>query len=155
MDTTEKKRGTGRKKVPIEKIESSSQRYVTFSKRRTGLFKKASELCILCGAEIAIVVFSPREKVYTFGNPSVDSVVDRFLNQHNHMNALEHDHLQQQKQFIEVSKQLEAEKKKEVIIENLKLSGWDAPIDSLQLYELQQMKQALVQVKKKVVEEFL
>ncbi|PIA64173.1 hypothetical protein AQUCO_00201450v1 [Aquilegia coerulea] len=154
MDLTRKKRGTGRKKVPIEKIESSSQRYVTFSKRRTGLFKKASELCILCGADIAIIVSSPSQKIYTFGHPSVDSVVDRFLNQDDHhMSALGHDQQQQQIQYIEILGQLEAEKKRGEIIEQLKPSGWDAPIDSLQLQELQQMKQALVELKKKVLGE--
>ncbi|KAK4721464.1 hypothetical protein R3W88_011697 [Solanum pinnatisectum] len=52
---------------------------VTSSKRRVGLFKKASELCMLCGAEIAIVIFSQDGKVFSFGHPSMDTLVERFL----------------------------------------------------------------------------
>nr|GEZ75554.1 putative UDP-glucuronosyl/UDP-glucosyltransferase [Tanacetum cinerariifolium] len=36
---------------------------VTFSKRRTGLFKKASELCVLTGAQVAIFVNSPADRI--------------------------------------------------------------------------------------------
>ncbi|KAI3692146.1 hypothetical protein L6452_31955 [Arctium lappa] len=37
-----KKKTKGRKKIEIKKIQSTNSRQVTFSKRRTGLFKKAS-----------------------------------------------------------------------------------------------------------------
>ncbi|KAF8027297.1 hypothetical protein BT93_E0260 [Corymbia citriodora subsp. variegata] len=69
----------GRKKIEIKKITNKSSQQVTFSKRRSGLFKKASELCILCGAQIAIIVFSPVHKIFCFGHPNVDSVVDRYV----------------------------------------------------------------------------
>ncbi|WMV23869.1 hypothetical protein MTR67_017254 [Solanum verrucosum] len=39
----------GRGKVELKKIEKTSNRLVTFSKRRQGLIKKANELAILCG----------------------------------------------------------------------------------------------------------
>ncbi|KAL4318651.1 hypothetical protein GQ457_18G019770 [Hibiscus cannabinus] len=52
---------------------------VTFSERRTGLFKEASEISSLCGVELAIVVFSPGKKVYSFRHPSVDVVIDHYL----------------------------------------------------------------------------
>ncbi|PHT64203.1 hypothetical protein T459_31873 [Capsicum annuum] len=63
----------GRRKVEIVKMKNESNMQFTFSKHRAGLFKKASELCTLCGDEIAIVVFSPGKanKVYSFGHPSV------------------------------------------------------------------------------------
>ncbi|XP_049934778.1 MADS-box protein FLOWERING LOCUS C-like [Nymphaea colorata] len=70
----------GRRKIEIKKIEDKDKRHVCFSKRRNGLMKKASELSILCGAEIAVIVFSPAGKSYSFGSPSVHSVVHRFLN---------------------------------------------------------------------------
>ncbi|KAJ1686382.1 hypothetical protein LUZ63_017772 [Rhynchospora breviuscula] len=69
----------GRQKIEIKKIENEEARQVCFSKRRNGLFKKASELSTLCGAEICIVIFSPAGKAFSFGHPSVDSVADRFL----------------------------------------------------------------------------
>ncbi|KAK8489802.1 hypothetical protein V6N13_078124 [Hibiscus sabdariffa] len=62
-------------------VKDSSSRQVTFSKRRTGLFKKANELATLCAAQVAIVVFSPGGKPYSFGHPSVEVVAERFLNQ--------------------------------------------------------------------------
>ncbi|KAK6791476.1 hypothetical protein RDI58_010557 [Solanum bulbocastanum] len=52
---------------------------VTFSKRCASLFKKASELCTLCGAEIDTMVVSQDGKVFSFGHPSVDTLVERFL----------------------------------------------------------------------------
>ncbi|KAK4485209.1 hypothetical protein RD792_007836 [Penstemon davidsonii] len=42
----------GRQKLNIEKIENENNLQVTFSKRRVGLFKKASELATLTGAEL-------------------------------------------------------------------------------------------------------
>ncbi|KAL8241168.1 hypothetical protein R6Q59_014523 [Mikania micrantha] len=74
-----KKPSLGRQKIKIAKIQIKNHLQVTFSKRRSGLFKKASELCTLCGVEIAIVVFSPAGKVFSFGHPKVESVTDRFL----------------------------------------------------------------------------
>ncbi|RZB52047.1 Agamous-like MADS-box protein AGL29 [Glycine soja] len=69
----------GRRKIQIAVVKDPNTRQVTFSKRRTGLFKKANELSILCGVEIAIVVFSIGNKPYSFGHPSVDVVVTKFL----------------------------------------------------------------------------
>ncbi|KAI0515886.1 hypothetical protein KFK09_008555 [Dendrobium nobile] len=69
----------GRKKIEIKRIEKEENRQVCFSKRRKGLFKKASELSTLCGAEVAVVVFSLTGKPYCFGHPSVDHVLRRFL----------------------------------------------------------------------------
>ncbi|KAL4318938.1 hypothetical protein GQ457_18G013720 [Hibiscus cannabinus] len=68
------KKNLGRQKVEMVKMTNESHLLVTFSKRRAGLFKKASELSTLCVAEVVIVVFSPGKKVYTFGHPSVDAV---------------------------------------------------------------------------------
>ncbi|KVI09681.1 Transcription factor, MADS-box [Cynara cardunculus var. scolymus] len=58
-----KKPSLGRQKIKIAKIQIKNHLQVIFSKRRSGLFKKASELCTLCGVEIAIVVFSPARKL--------------------------------------------------------------------------------------------
>lgn len=69
----------GRKKIEIKKITNKSSQQVTFSKRRSGLFKKASELCVLCGAHIAIIVFSPVHKIFCFGHPNVDFIIDRYV----------------------------------------------------------------------------
>ncbi|CAL1410538.1 unnamed protein product [Linum trigynum] len=70
----------GRRKIEMKMVTDRSCRQVTFSKRRTGLFKKANELATLCAVQIAIIVFSPGGKPFSFGNPGVEPVVGRFLN---------------------------------------------------------------------------
>ncbi|KAG1341860.1 agamous-like MADS-box protein AGL29 [Cocos nucifera] len=69
----------GRRKIEIKKIEDEQTRQVTFSKRRSGLFKKASELSTLCGAQVGILVYSPGGRPYSFGQPGFMEVSDRFL----------------------------------------------------------------------------
>nr|GMC51585.1 agamous-like MADS-box protein AGL62 [Ipomoea batatas] len=74
----------GRQRIEMVKIERKSNLEVTFSKRRAGLFKKASMLSTLCGADVAIIVFSPAgNKVFSFGHPNVEAVVERFLGEDN------------------------------------------------------------------------
>ncbi|OWM77617.1 hypothetical protein CDL15_Pgr017015 [Punica granatum] len=53
---------------------------ITFSKRRSGIYKKASELVAIGGAEVGIVAFSPTEKPYSFRHPFVQAVINKFLN---------------------------------------------------------------------------
>ncbi|KAI7994858.1 Agamous-like MADS-box protein AGL61 [Camellia lanceoleosa] len=69
----------GRRRVEIKKIEDKARRQTTFTKRRDGLFKKTGELCNLCGTEAAVITFSNAGNTFAFGNPSVDSVLDRYL----------------------------------------------------------------------------
>ncbi|KAF9591013.1 hypothetical protein IFM89_001223 [Coptis chinensis] len=68
----------GRRRIEIVKIENKYKRNVTFSKRRSGLFKKATDLCTLCDCQIAIIVFSPAKKVYPFG--PVDAMINQYCN---------------------------------------------------------------------------
>ena len=56
----------GRRKIALKAIEDKSSRQVTFSKRRSGLMKKARELSVLCDVEIALFVFSGRGRLYEF-----------------------------------------------------------------------------------------
>ncbi|PIN07911.1 MADS box transcription factor [Handroanthus impetiginosus] len=79
-DRSQARKHKGRRKVNMVKMENKSNLQVTFSKRRLGVFKKASELCTLSGAEVIVVVFSPGNKAYSFGQPNVDNIADRFLN---------------------------------------------------------------------------
>ena len=56
----------GRGKVVLERIHNKINRQVTFSKRRNGLLKKAFELSVLCDAEIALIIFSSRGKLFQY-----------------------------------------------------------------------------------------
>ncbi|KAM2695458.1 hypothetical protein EV1_039949 [Malus domestica] len=55
-----------RGKTQMKCIENTASRQVIFSKRRSGLLKKAFELSVLCDAEVALVIFSARGKLYEF-----------------------------------------------------------------------------------------
>jgi hypothetical protein len=57
-----------RGKTQLRRIENPTSRQVTFSKRRNGLLKKAFELSVLCDAEVALIVFSTRGKLYEFAS---------------------------------------------------------------------------------------
>ncbi|KAH6804520.1 hypothetical protein C2S51_032767 [Perilla frutescens var. frutescens] len=69
----------GRQKIPMRLIENQDDLYASFSKRRIGVFKKASELSTLCGADVAVVVFSPTDNPFSFFSPNMESVIDRYL----------------------------------------------------------------------------
>ncbi|KAI9200327.1 hypothetical protein LWI28_006078 [Acer negundo] len=67
MNTNKKTKG--RQKLEMKRVEDEAKREVTFSKRKKGLFNKASELCELCGVEVALILLSPHLKPFTFGHP--------------------------------------------------------------------------------------
>ena len=58
----------GRGRIEIKRIENNTSRQVTFCKRRNGLLKKAYELSVLCDAEVALIVFSSRGRLYEYSN---------------------------------------------------------------------------------------
>ncbi|GMN57891.1 hypothetical protein TIFTF001_026988 [Ficus carica] len=68
----------GRGRVELKRIENKINRQVTFSKRRNGLLKKAYELSVLCDAEIALIVFSSRGKLYEFGSAGTAKTLERY-----------------------------------------------------------------------------
>jgi MADS-box transcription factor len=68
----------GRGKIEIKRIDNATSRQVTFSKRRSGLFKKAKELAILCDAEVGLIVFSSTGRLYDFASTSMKSVIERY-----------------------------------------------------------------------------
>ncbi|KAM3709003.1 hypothetical protein ACJW31_02G140000 [Castanea mollissima] len=68
----------GRGKIAIQRIDKSSSRQVTFSKRRKGLIKKAKELAILCDAEVGLVIFSSTAKLYEFASTNMNAVLERY-----------------------------------------------------------------------------
>jgi hypothetical protein len=65
----------GRGKIEIKRIENATNRQVTYSKRRTGIMKKARELTVLCDAQVAIIMFSSTGKYHEFCSPGTESVL--------------------------------------------------------------------------------
>ncbi|EOA34089.1 hypothetical protein CARUB_v10021590mg [Capsella rubella] len=71
----------GRVKLEIKRIENTTNRQVTFSKRRNGLIKKAYELSILCDIDIALLMFSPSDRLSLFsGKTRIEDVFSRYIN---------------------------------------------------------------------------
>jgi len=63
-----------RGKIQIKRIENTTNRQVTYSKRRNGLFKKANELTVLCDAKVSIIMFSSTGKLHEYISPSTSYV---------------------------------------------------------------------------------
>ncbi|XP_019428505.1 PREDICTED: truncated transcription factor CAULIFLOWER A-like [Lupinus angustifolius] len=69
----------GRGRVQLKRIENKINRQVTFSKRRGGLLKKAHEISVLCDAEVALIVFSNKGKLFEY---ATDSCMEKILERH-------------------------------------------------------------------------
>ncbi|KAG2259469.1 hypothetical protein Bca52824_078763 [Brassica carinata] len=70
----------GRVKLKIKRLESTGNRQVTYSKRKSGILKKAKELSILCDIDIVLLMFSPTGKPTVFhGEHScIEEVISKF-----------------------------------------------------------------------------
>ncbi|WOH14926.1 hypothetical protein DCAR_0934456 [Daucus carota subsp. sativus] len=160
------RKSKGRQKIVMAKMSKESNLLVTFSKRRSGLFKKASELCTLCGVEIAIIVFSPGRKVFSFGHPNVEQILDKFLNAqdpsptnsttlqlveaHRSASARELN-----LQLSELLTQLEELKNQGEELMNLRkqrqdMFWWEAPVDDLRFEQLQILKTGMEDLKRNI-----
>ncbi|KAH0727322.1 hypothetical protein KY284_003187 [Solanum tuberosum] len=155
----------GRQRVEMVKMKNASNLQVTFSKRRAGLFKKASELCTLCGAEIAIVVFSPGDKVFSFGHPNVDTLVERFLGRdlpppnndvHNQLIVAHREAgiRELNTKLMNLEEVLQMEKNRGESLQEIRRRAngqwWESPIEELNLFQLQHLKEALERLEQKV-----
>jgi len=158
------RKSRGRQKIEMKKMSNESNLQVTFSKRRSGLFKKASELCTLCGADVALVVFSPGDKVFSFGQPNVDTVIDRylfrvppqnngtmqFIEAHRCANVRELNiQLTQINQLLENEKK-HAEELSHLCKETETQFWWAGSVDGMNRAQLEFFKKALEEIKKLV-----
>ncbi|KAK3447284.1 hypothetical protein EUGRSUZ_A02846 [Eucalyptus grandis] len=67
-----------RGKIQMKRIENATSRQATFSKRRNGLMKKAFELSVLCDAEVAVIIFSQRGRLYEFSSSNMQKTIERY-----------------------------------------------------------------------------
>ncbi|KAJ4752885.1 MADS box transcription factor [Rhynchospora pubera] len=81
-----------RERIQIKKIDNTTARQVTFSKRRRGLFKKAEELSILCDAEVALIVFSSTGKLFQFSSSSMNDIIEKQRMQSKNLQKSSSDH---------------------------------------------------------------
>ncbi|KAJ1376497.1 hypothetical protein SESBI_49894 [Sesbania bispinosa] len=156
----QRKKTTGRKKIEIKKLDKDSNKQVTFSKRRAGLFKKASELCILCNVHAAIIVFSPADKLFCFGQPNPETILTRYLNGNADFEPTKStgksvSYEEHNRQYEEAIKTLETEKKNLSEIESLakvwdRGNWWNEPIDEMGIDQLEQFMISINELRRKL-----
>ncbi|CAL5419494.1 unnamed protein product [Camellia sinensis] len=160
------RKSKGRQKITMTKMENESNLQVTFSKRRSGLFKKASELSILCGAEVGIIVFSPGKKAYSFGHPTVDMIIDRFLSRDAPLNSGTHQLVKAHRsacvrdlnlQLTHVQALLDVEKQRRTALDQLKMAEgqgehrwWEGPVEEMNLPQLHEFKAAMMELRTRI-----
>ncbi|KAF4371276.1 hypothetical protein F8388_023436 [Cannabis sativa] len=68
-----------RGKIQMKRIENATSRQVTFSKRRSGLLKKAQELAVLCDVQLGLIIFSQKGRLYEFSTTDSLTIKGIFL----------------------------------------------------------------------------
>lgn len=68
----------GRRKIDMVHIDNARQRQLTYTKRKQGLIRKATELAVLCGAEVGIILFGEGDKMTIYSSSTMDTIVDRW-----------------------------------------------------------------------------
>lgn len=144
-------------------IADENARTVTFSKRRAGLFKKATELSVLCGTQIALIVFSLGGRAYSFGHPDVQSIISRFSNRNRVQNPQESAHASRircallkgmKQQFDQKSQELATKKKRgreiEAALESSPCYATEERLDRLDLQQLQQLKEKMEKLREQL-----
>ncbi|KAJ6852965.1 agamous-like MADS-box protein AGL62 [Iris pallida] len=149
--------------APEDRDQEDRQRrgpQVCFSKRRAGVFKKANELSVLCGAEVALVVFSPAGKPFSFGHPSVDHVASVYLSGGGRSHGLDVGGSGGSRRSAvlsdlncrnaELVKELEAQRKRKAALEEALKGKWDGSLEGLGLQELERLEAALKELRREV-----
>ncbi|KAM0959406.1 hypothetical protein TB2_024184 [Malus domestica] len=167
--TADKKTSKGGRRIEIKRVEDKNKRHVTFSKRKTGIFNKAAQLNVLTGAEVAGIIVSSNSKVFCFGSPAPDAIINRYLADNNASlfpvdqpdhptNAsnvsIMHGSNKQVEEYMEARTRIEAEKIKRGNNNNNNIDGetggfwWEKPIETMtNLEELEEYMEALHKLK--------
>ncbi|XP_047339959.1 agamous-like MADS-box protein AGL62 [Impatiens glandulifera] len=134
---------------------------LTFSKRMFSAFKKADELSTLCGSELAVVMFSPSGKAFSYGNPSVNSILDQFmgLDPLKTLDPISHELLEAQNnlrvreieaRIADVEDMLKLEQQRELSLDmtnHAKKRWWEQSSEEMSLTELHLRKDKIEELK--------
>ncbi|CAL9757681.1 unnamed protein product [Musa acuminata subsp. burmannicoides] len=131
----------GRGRVQLKRIENKINRQVTFSKRRSGLLKKAHEISVLCDAEVALIIFSTKGKLYEYStDSSMEKILERYEQYSYAEKAIASSDLESQGNWCHEYGKLKA--KVEALSKSQRhLMG--EQLDSLNVKELQQLENQL------------
>ncbi|XP_030513736.1 agamous-like MADS-box protein AGL61 [Rhodamnia argentea] len=160
-----RRQARGGRRAEMKQIANENSRQIAFSKRRSSIYKKASELVTLCGAEVGLVGASPTGKPFSFAHPSIDAVANRFLDRNpppadrpralvEYYHRVQSDELNRQHE--ELSNQIQAEKEHGKVLAQLTggksdVGWWEAPIEELNREELLQMKGRMEDLRRRLL----
>nr|AWM99593.1 MBP1 [Ipomoea batatas] len=136
-----------RTKVEIKRIEDKAKRHTTFTKRRQGLFKKASELCKRCNAEAAVITFSLAGNAFAFGHPSVNAVLARYDSYDANRGSVDDDDAESNARKV-------PEDDAVVVASNEGLNDDeddDMKVEEMSMEELEKLDSAMEEMKRKVI----
>ena len=68
----------GRKKIEIQRIEGERHRQVTYSKRKMGMIKKATELAVLTDAQVGLIAFGSNGKMTVYSSAPLEHIIERY-----------------------------------------------------------------------------
>ena len=75
---TKKASGPPRARIQIKKIETARSRQATYTKRKTGLLKKAMELSTLCDIPVMVVLFDLQGARHLRSAPALTLLTSQF-----------------------------------------------------------------------------
>ncbi|KAG4202495.1 hypothetical protein ERO13_A05G342000v2 [Gossypium hirsutum] len=134
----------GRKKLKIQRLEDLKARQAKYSKRKTGILKKAKELNILCEVDVALLFSSPSGRPTLFvgqNSTGLSSILKRLSN-------LSFEEREERRAYtIEMLKKIYENSESEFDLLSLPHA---TNADTLKLYEdeLQELKDKLVEKSK-------
>ncbi|XP_049355347.1 MADS-box protein SOC1-like [Solanum verrucosum] len=131
-----------RGKTEIKRIENTASRQVTFSKRRGGLLKKAFELSVLCDAEVSLIIFSQKGKLFEFSSSSTNKTIERY--QKNDKN-LRHDKILLEQTTEHLKEEVMSMTRNLEVLENSKRRLLGEDLESCSIDELEKVEGQLDQ----------
>ncbi|KAK1410226.1 hypothetical protein QVD17_36761 [Tagetes erecta] len=138
----------GRGRVQLKRIENKISRQVTFSKRRTGLLKKAHEISVLCDADVALIVFSTKGKLFEYStHSSMETILERYERYAYAEKMLTAPEIETQASWTLESSKLKA--KIEVLEKNIRHYAGEE-LDQLNLRDLQNVEQQIDSALKRI-----
>lgn len=67
-----------RKNIHMTRIEDDHERQATFQRRKNGLMRRAMELSVLCGCDIAMFLFAPDDRLSQYTSSEMEGLLDRY-----------------------------------------------------------------------------
>ncbi|XP_015159274.1 MADS-box protein SOC1-like [Solanum tuberosum] len=131
-----------RGKTEIKRIENTTSRQVTFTKRRGGLLKKAFELSVLCDAEVSLIIFSQKGKLFEFSSSSTNKTIERY--QKNDKN-LRHDKILLEQTTEHLKEEVMSMTRNLEVLENSKRRLLGEDLESCSIDELEKVEGQLDQ----------